>query len=57
MGRGKPLKHILSHLYCAKYNEINSFRSDVQNHASSTESHKRFQMCYGLCLETAVFVF
>ena len=62
---GKLLKRFLTYLCSIKRNEIYIGHSDVQKHASYknwckysyTRSHKRFLMCYGLCLENAGNVF
>ena len=51
------LKFLVRYLYCSKYNKINIFHSVLQKHVSYTGSHKRFLKYYGLCLETAGYVF
>ena len=55
--KGEFLKLIVSCLYCTKYNETSIFHSVVQKHSSWTVTHKRFLIYYGLCLETAGYVF
>ena len=57
LGGGEFLMLIVTYLYCAKYNKINIFHSVVQEHVSYTGSHKNFLIYYGLCLETAGYVF
>ena len=51
------LKHILTYLYCRKYNEINIFQSDVQKHVSYAEAHKKIFIHFELCLEMIRNVF
>ena len=53
----KFLKRIVINLSPTKDNEINIFHSDVQNLISYTGSYKRFLIHFGLCLETAGYVF
>ena len=52
-GRGGILNCIVTNLPPIKLNEINTFHSDKQNHASYTGSHKKFMIYYRLSLEKA----
>ena len=62
---GGILKHILIHLNCTKYNEINKCHLDMQKRVSYknwykysyTGSHKRYLLYYGLCLEMSGKIF
>ena len=45
---GEVLKFVVTHLYCTKYIEIDTFISVIQKNVSYVESHKRFLMYYGL---------